>query len=68
MDSNHWEVFLPAGLAEICWLDEDADDLYFTARAALDTVKVLPDTAAELHDLPAALDRVFAEVDWSQPG
>jgi alpha-mannosidase len=54
--------------AELCWLDEAADDLYFTAQALLDVVKVLPSTAAERYELLSAADQAFLLLDWSRPG
>ena len=53
--------------AELAWLDESADDLYFTARAVLETVK-LKQQNAEQHALRRALDRAFLRMDWSRPG
>ncbi|SDC67784.1 alpha-mannosidase [Paenibacillus sp. UNCCL117] len=54
--------------ADLCWLDEAADDLYYTGRAMLDTVKLLGDGRAERHELLAALDEAFLLLDWSRPG
>lgn len=52
----------------LSWLDEAADDLYFTASAALETAGLLPESDCRRHQLLAALDRAFAGIDWSQPG
>ncbi|WP_309119025.1 alpha-mannosidase [Paenibacillus sp.] len=54
--------------ASLCWLDEATDDLYFTARALLDTVRVLDERQPERHELLSALDRAFLRIDWSAPG
>jgi alpha-mannosidase len=54
--------------AELCWLDEAADDLYYTARAALDVVKVLHEHAPERDTLLSAVDHAFLLIDWSRPG
>lgn len=54
--------------AELCWLDEAADDLYFTGRALLDTVRLLGDDDPVRHALLSALDRAMLRVDWSRPG
>ncbi|UUZ80923.1 alpha-mannosidase [Paenibacillus sp. P26] len=54
--------------AELCWLDEAADDLYYTARAVLETVELLSDNRPEHHELLSALDRAFLRIDWSRPG
>lgn len=54
--------------AEICWLDADADDLYFTSVAALQTVKWLDENDADRVNLLAALNRAYHFVDWREPG
>ncbi|MCZ8516355.1 alpha-mannosidase [Paenibacillus filicis] len=54
--------------ATLCWLDEAADDLYYTARAALETVELQSDNRPEHHELLSSLDRAFLRVDWSRPG
>ncbi|WP_284640055.1 alpha-mannosidase [Paenibacillus silviterrae] len=53
--------------AELVWLDEAADDLYYTGRAALDTAKQLGDSQAERHELLSVLDQAFRLIDWSRP-
>ncbi len=55
-------------LAQVCWLDEPADDLVFTSWAALETVKQLDEKLPEHGLLLAALDRAYKLVDWSKPG
>ncbi|XEC96072.1 alpha-mannosidase [Paenibacillus tarimensis] len=54
--------------AMICRLDEAADDLYFTGKAALQTLRVLGNQTEEYQQLITALDRAFLLVDWSEPG
>ncbi|ANF95609.1 alpha-mannosidase [Paenibacillus bovis] len=54
--------------AEICWLDEPADNLYYTGIAALETVEVLEEHSSERADLLRAVDRAFRRIDWSEPG
>ncbi|MEK8129342.1 alpha-mannosidase [Paenibacillus filicis] len=54
--------------AELCWLDEAADDLFYTSRAVLDTVKLLGDQRTEHHELLALLDGAYLLLDWSRPG
>ena len=54
--------------AEIAWLDGTVDRLYYTARAVMQTVEVLPANAPERTDLLTALDRAFLRIDWSYPG
>ncbi|MCS7463670.1 alpha-mannosidase [Paenibacillus doosanensis] len=54
--------------AELCWLDEAADDLYYSARAALETVRELHEHAPERALLLSAVDQALLLVDWSHPG
>lgn len=54
--------------AELAVLDAAADDLYFTARAALETAKVLDESHPARHDLLTATDRALLLVNWSRPG
>lgn len=49
-------------------LDEAADDLYYTAEAALETVKVLDERNIQKEHLLQALDRAFRLLDWRNPG
>lgn len=49
-------------------LDEAADDLYYTAEAALETVKVLDERNIQKERLLQALDRAFRLLDWRNPG
>ncbi|OXM84223.1 alpha-mannosidase [Paenibacillus rigui] len=53
--------------AELCWLDADADDLYYSAYACLDVVAVLHEHAAERQMLLSAVDRAFLLIDWARP-
>ncbi|MBW4081910.1 alpha-mannosidase [Paenibacillus sp. S150] len=54
--------------AELAWLDEAADNLYYTGRAALGTYKQLADNQPEKQELLLALNRAFNKLDWSKPG
>jgi alpha-mannosidase len=54
--------------AEIAVLDEATDDLYYTGRAILETVKLLSENQAERQELLKAIDRAFLKLDWSRPG
>ncbi|MBD0381850.1 alpha-mannosidase [Paenibacillus sedimenti] len=53
---------------ELCWLDEPTDDLYFTAKAVLQTLQVLDENRTEYHVLLKMLDRALLCIDWSRPG
>jgi alpha-mannosidase len=54
--------------AELTVLDKIADDLFFTGKAILGTVKVLERNRPERQMLLSSLDRAFRLVDWSKPG
>ncbi|MFK7692154.1 alpha-mannosidase [Paenibacillus sp. HJGM_3] len=54
--------------AEIAWLDEAADDLYYTGWAIIETVKELDERLAERHSLLQALNHAMNQVDWANPG
>lgn len=54
--------------AELCWLDEAADDLFFTAWSALETVKQLSEDNPDHASLLSLLDAAFLRLDWSRPG
>ncbi|MBP1988459.1 alpha-mannosidase [Paenibacillus eucommiae] len=56
------------GRAEIAWMDEAADDLYFYGKAVLETLQGLPDNDPNRHHLLAALNRSVLQIDWSKPG
>ncbi|CAM3987600.1 alpha-mannosidase [Paenibacillus alkaliterrae] len=67
--------YLPSGdiehqlqQAEIAWIDEPTDDLYYTGTAVLETVKVLAPNSTIHLDLLQALDRAVKVLDWSRPG
>ncbi|MFD0960132.1 alpha-mannosidase [Paenibacillus chungangensis] len=55
-------------ISEICWLDEAADDFYYTSTAVLETVKLLDEHATERPMLLSALDGAYRLLDWSRPG
>ncbi|OPH50528.1 alpha-mannosidase [Paenibacillus ferrarius] len=53
--------------AEICWMDEQVDDMYYTGRAVWETVRSLDAHHPDRARLMKALDRAFLQVDWSKP-
>lgn len=55
-------------LAELCWLDEKADDFYYLSLAALETIRELSEQQPERTLLLTALDRTYRRIDWSSPG
>ncbi|WP_085524796.1 alpha-mannosidase [Tuberibacillus sp. Marseille-P3662] len=54
--------------AYLACLDEKVDDLYFTATAAIETVKTLQESQPERQTLLHALNQAFHDIDWSYPG
>ncbi len=54
--------------AELCWLDESTDNLYYTGVTVLETVEVLNEHSPERADLLRAIDRAFRLIDWAVPG
>lgn len=54
--------------AELAYLDESTDNLYYTGRAALGTIKQLQDSQIQKHELLTALNKAFNKLDWSRPG
>jgi len=54
--------------AALACIDLDTDDLYWTSKAIIDTVKIFDENRPERHNLLAAVDRSFREIDWSKPG
>ena len=46
----------------------DVDNLYYLAKAMLDTAEILPEVSHERPLLLNALNRTFEIVDWSNPG
>jgi len=56
------------GRAELSYLDEAADDLYYLGRAAIETIQVLSESDPTRQSLLIALNRAFASIDWARPG
>ena len=54
--------------ARVCWLDEAADDLYYTASAVIQTVGLLSEHQPEKHLLLSLANKAFLRLDWSNPG
>ncbi|WP_026699783.1 alpha-mannosidase [Salibacterium aidingense] len=54
--------------AELAWLDQQTDDLYFTANAAIETVQLLAENQPERVNLLKALNQSFQLIDWTKPG
>ncbi|MCL6452581.1 MAG: alpha-mannosidase [Alicyclobacillus sp.] len=68
MDGYHQPQAHQVKRADLCWLDEIVDDLYFTATVALETVHVLSPGQPERAQLLQALDVALRQIDWRQPG
>ena len=54
--------------ADLAWLDEEVDDLYYLASMIWETLRELDDFNPIKYDLRVALDKAFRCVDWSYPG
>ena len=54
--------------ADIGWMDEAADDLFFTSKAALQTVEMMNENRPERSDLLGVLNYSFNQIDWTTPG
>lgn len=54
--------------ADLAWLDETVDDLYYLGKVMLDTVKLLAEEDPVAYELRTALDQALLLVDWSEPG
>lgn len=54
--------------AQLGWLDEKTDDLYYLADMVLKTVAQLHEDDPVRHSLQTNLDRALHCIDWSEPG
>lgn len=54
--------------AQLCWLDEKTDDLFYLSDMALKTAAQLGENDPVRHELQVNLDRAFRLIDWSEPG
>lgn len=54
--------------AKLCWLDENVDDLYFTALAIFQSIQEMGDNQPEKQMLISTLNDALLEIDWSIPG
>jgi len=55
-------------MAEIAWLDEDTDDLFYTSTAMLQTILWLDENNPDRVELINALDGALRIIDWSHAG
>ncbi|MGL4911870.1 MAG: alpha-mannosidase [Romboutsia sp.] len=54
--------------AQIAWLDEKMDDLYYNAMVVLETVQELDQFSPDRVQLTKILNNAFKLIDWSYPG
>ncbi len=54
--------------ADLAWLDEKVDDLYYMASMVRQTLDELENSDPIQHELRKALDAAFRQIDWSVPG
>lgn len=61
------EIFHQFKYADYAILSEDIDDLYYTAKVMLDTIKILGDNDPNKFELLKILNGAFKLIDWSYP-
>ena len=54
--------------AQIAWLDEKVDDLFYNAMVILETIAELDEYSADKVHLTKILNNAFKLIDWSYPG
>lgn len=54
--------------AQIAWLDEKVDDLFYNAIVILETIAELDEYSADKVHLTKILNNAFKLIDWSYPG
>lgn len=54
--------------ADLAWLDEKTDDLYYFGTMVLDTISQMEKGEPLKYELQAALDSACHCIDWSYPG
>lgn len=54
--------------AELAWLDETADDLYFTGKVVLETINILLENEPVRAELLQLINKSFNLIDWARPG
>ncbi len=54
--------------SRIGWLDHATDRLYYTSKAILQTIAILPESAYEKSLLTKLLNQTLLKLDWSVPG
>lgn len=54
--------------AQIAWLDEKVDDLYYNAMVILETIEELDQYSPAKVQLIKILNDAFKFIDWSYPG
>lgn len=54
--------------ADLAWLDEKVDQLYYMGMMILDTIRNLDDSNEIKYELRGALDAACHVIDWAYPG
>ncbi|MHC1750170.1 MAG: alpha-mannosidase [Cellulosilyticaceae bacterium] len=54
--------------AQIAWLDEVVDDLYYLSKIAFETIQLLDEFNPIKTQLTTSLNAAFMNIDWSYPG
>lgn len=55
-------------MAELAWLDEKVDHLYFDAKTMIETIEVLDENQPERYQLLNTLNHAINLIDWLNPG
>lgn len=54
--------------ADLAWLDETADDLYYLSNMVVQTIFCLDENSPIKYKLKNCLNEAFLKIDWSYPG
>ena len=54
--------------AQLCWLDEATDDLYYMSDMILKAFDEIPENNPVHYNLMASLDRAYRLIDWTYTG
>jgi len=68
MDGYHLAQTHCLKRAALVWLDDDCDDLYYTATVALQTAQSLEQSHPHRFALLTALSHAFQQLDWREKG
>ncbi|ALX50126.1 alpha-mannosidase [Lentibacillus amyloliquefaciens] len=67
MGGSHEEQEHKIRQAQLSWLDQCTDDLFYTAKAVFESINVMNENNATRMQLVKILDRAFKTIDWTNP-